>query len=52
MNWQELSSTSHYKTALAVKNEIAKRDAHTDMQKQTTVTELSWQEVFFDDYYL
>lgn len=22
MNWQELSSTSHYKTALAVKNEI------------------------------
>jgi hypothetical protein len=23
MNWQELSSTSHYKTAIAVKNEIA-----------------------------
>ena len=23
MNWQELSSTSHYKTAMAVKNEIA-----------------------------
>jgi hypothetical protein len=23
MNWQKLSSTSHYKTALAVKNEIA-----------------------------
>jgi hypothetical protein len=23
MNWQNLSSTSHYKTALAVKNEIA-----------------------------
>jgi len=23
MNWQELSSTSHYKTAMALKNEIA-----------------------------
>jgi hypothetical protein len=23
MNWQELSSTSHYKTAMAVKNEMA-----------------------------
>ena len=23
MNWQELSSTSYYKTAMAVKNEIA-----------------------------
>lgn len=23
MNWQQLSSTSHYKTALAVKNELA-----------------------------
>jgi hypothetical protein len=23
MNWQELSSTSHYKTAIAVKNEIS-----------------------------
>jgi hypothetical protein len=23
MNWQELSSTSHYKTAIAVKNQIA-----------------------------
>ena len=22
MNWQDLSSTSHYKTALAVKNEL------------------------------
>lgn len=24
MNWQELSSTSHYKTAMALKNEIAR----------------------------
>ncbi|MDD5320742.1 MAG: DUF29 domain-containing protein [Methylococcales bacterium] len=138
MNWQELSSTSHYKTAMAVKDEIAignlteasigieeliqalsrsekralksqlirlmlhiikwqsqperrslswiasikdareeiadiqeetpslnnnvlaelwdkafiiaNRDAHAEMSKKSTVTALSWQEVFEDDY--
>lgn len=59
MNWQELSFTSPYQTAMAIQHELvvgnvreakhgimAKRKAEGQMNRKAAISSLSWKQVF------
>lgn len=48
MKWQELAATSHYRTAVAVKQAIQEGEINRDIAQM----ELSWEDVFEASYTL
>lgn len=56
MQWHDLAATSHYQTAGAIKHALEEGNADEamlgleEMATTTALTELSWDEVFEDDF--